>query len=167
METTNFKNNCESFMESLSGNEKCFCEKVGMIYSEGDDANVDEELIRDKLENHQKTLDIHQKVLDKHTEEFAKIHEVQTKLLVANAENSVKLSSIENGQYDIKKTLMENSQEQNKLINTLVLSSNENSKQKDKLIEMNQNKIWELIWKGMAIIGGGYGIGTFVKEMIK
>jgi len=147
----NFNNETEDFVE----------------YTEGDELKVDESLIRDKLENHQKTLDIHQKVLDKHDEEFAKIHEVQTKLLVSQAEFSVKLSSIENGQYDIKKTLMENSQEQNKLINTLVLNSTENSKQKDKLIEMNQNKIWELIWKGVALIGGGLGIGTFVKEMIK
>jgi len=143
-----------------------FCNGVDK-FSEGDDCKVDEELIRDRLENHQKTLDIHQKILDKHTEEFAKIHDVQTKLLISSAEFSVKLSSIENGQCDIKKTLMENSQEQNKLINTLVLSSTENSKQKDKLIEMNQNKIWELIWKGIALIGGSLGIGTFVKEMIK
>jgi len=146
--------------------DRNFCDGVDK-FSEGDDCKVDEELIRDRLENHQKTLDIHQKILDKHTEEFAKIHDVQTKLLVSQAETSVKLSSIENNQYDLKKTLIDNSQEQNKLINTLVLSSTENSKQKDKLIEMNQNKIWELIWKGMAIIGGGYGIGTFVKEMIK
>ena len=146
--------------------DRNFCDGVDK-FSEGDDCKVDEELIRDRLENHQKTLDIHQKILDKHTEEFAKIHDVQTKLLVSQAETSVKLSSIENNQYDLKKTLIDNSQEQNKLINTLVLSSNENSKQKDKLIEMNQNKIWELIWKGMAIIGGGYGIGTFVKEMMK
>jgi len=147
-------------------NDKNFCNGVGEN-SEGDGCKVDEELIIGKLENQQKTLDIHQKILDKHDEEFAKIHEVQTKLLVSQAETSVKLSSIENGQYDIKKTLMENSQEQNKLINTLVLSSTENSKQKDKLIEMNQNKIWELIWKGIALIGGSLGIGTFVKEMMK
>ena len=151
----NFKNFCDNEAEEFTDNK------------EGDGLIVDEELIRDRLENHQKTLDIHQKILDKHTEEFAKIHDVQTKLLISSAEFSVKLSSIENGQCDIKKTLMENSQEQNKLINTLVLSSTENSKQKDKLIEMNQNKIWELIWKGIALIGGSLGIGTFVKEMIK
>ena len=104
-----YENNCDSF-----------CNGVDKL-SEGDGCKVDEGLIRDKLENHQKTLDIHQKILDKHTEEFAKIHDVQTKLLVSQAETSVKLSSIENGQYDIKKTLMENSQEQNKLINSHIL----------------------------------------------
>ena len=57
-------------------------------------------------------LDQHGKQLDKYDMRITKLEDITTKILITNAENSVKLSNIENSQLKIEKRLLEYSNEQ-------------------------------------------------------
>lgn len=112
-------------------------------------------------------IDLHQKILDKHDEEIDKLKEVQTKMLVSQAEMSVKLSNIEIGQNNIQTSLKDNDIKNEKLINKLIDSINENNKQDNEIIKTNQNKLWELTFKVLVIVSLLIGAGNTLKDVVK
>jgi len=91
-------------------NDRNFCGSfyngVGEI-SEGDGLTV--AIDNDAVEV---ILDQHGKQLDKYDMRITKLEDITTKILITNAENSVKLSNIENSQLKIEKRLLEYSNEQ-------------------------------------------------------
>lgn len=108
----------------------------------------------------------HEKVLDKHSEEIDKIKEVQTKILVSQAEMNVKLSSIEASQYDIKKSITENSLAQRdfekELINKLIDNDNNRDQRLNETNKFTLQKYSDLAIKAVGILGIIYG----AKEII-
>ena len=77
-------------------------------YAEGDGFSmppIDNEVV-------EVILDQHTKQLNSQDQRITKLEDITTKILITNAENSVKLSSIENSQLKIEKRLLEYSNEQ-------------------------------------------------------
>ena len=101
-------------------------------------------------------LNQHDKQLEKHDTRISKLEETNTKILVAQAEASVKLSNIEVGQIDLKNSFKE-------VIEKIDEINKNDNKDKNEIIKDNQNKLWELIFKGLALIGVALGVGNSIK----
>lgn len=92
-------------------------------------------------------LDQHGKKFEKQDARISKLEETTTKILITQAEMSVKLSNIEISNNEIKKILRDNADEQNQLINKIIDIYSENNKEDKKIINNNQNKLWNLLLK--------------------
>jgi hypothetical protein len=112
-------------------------------------------------------LDQHEKELEKQDTRISKLEETTTKILVTQAEMSVKLSNIEVGQIKIEKSINENMNEQKHLINKMIDISTEGNKEDKNIIKNTQIKLWELIFKGLAILGVLLGAGNILKDAVK
>ena len=117
-------------------------------------------------------LDQHGKQLDKYDMRITKLEDITTKILITNAENSVKLSNIENSQLKIEKRLLEYSNEQKdfqeNLINKLI--------EKDTQIEVKKTEgkskiqTQTIITVGAiltSLIAGAVSIYTIMHQVVK
>ena len=103
----------------------------------------------------EKVLEDHERILNKHDQQIEKLQENQTKILITQAEMSMKLSSIDAGQSDIKKSITENALEQRKFESDLITKLVDNSSQ-------NQTKMWDFGFKGLALLGTVLGVVSLV-----
>jgi molecular chaperone DnaK (HSP70) len=106
----------------------------------------------------EKVLEDHERILNKHDQQIEKLQENQTKILITQAEMSMKLSSIDAGQSDIKKSITENALEQRKFESDLITKLVDNSSQ-------NQTKMWDFGFKGLALLGTVLGIISLVLKL--
>jgi len=106
----------------------------------------------------EKVLEDHERILNKHDQQIEKLQENQTKILITQAEMSMKLSSIDAGQSDIKKSITENALEQRKFESDLINKLVDNNSQ-------NQTKMWDFGFKGLALLGTVLGIISLVLKL--
>ena len=106
----------------------------------------------------EKVLEDHERILNKHDQQIEKLQENQTKILITQAEMSMKLSSIDAGQSDIKKSITENALEQRKFESDLITKLVDNSSQ-------NQTKMWDFGFKGLALLGTVLGVVSLVIKL--